>query len=209
MSLKKYEALIVQSWDIQKVSQLLMEKVPFEELIFDKTDILLETILRNEFILFKRILTRGFPVKNSKFNYLIPILYNYTNEKKKYIELLWQYVEPKEYINRKGGMNKENSLSVVAQQKNQQIIIELSKLGGDWNSSNSLNQTPLYFLLRNHLSLSEELLEEFKGKKFDLKKSDDFGITPNDIIENFLLVDSWLTDENKKLLKVIGYENRK
>ena len=46
MSLKKYEALIVQSWDIQKESQLLMEKVPFEELIFDKTDILLETILR-------------------------------------------------------------------------------------------------------------------------------------------------------------------
>ena len=33
---KKYETLIVHSWDILKVSQLLMEKVPFEELIFDK-----------------------------------------------------------------------------------------------------------------------------------------------------------------------------
>lgn len=209
MSLKKYEALIVQSWDIQKVSQLLMEKVNFEELIFDKTDILLEIILRNEFIMFKRILTRGFPLKNSKFNYLIPILNNYIDEKKKYVDLLWQYVNPKDYINKKGGLNKENSLSIVAQQKNQKIIIELSKLGGDWNSSNNLNQTPLHFLLRNNLLLSEDLIEELKGKEFDLEKSDDFGINAKNIIESFLLVPDWITNENEKLLKAIGYENRK
>lgn len=209
MSTKQYETLIVNSWDILKVSQLLMEKVPFEELIFDKTDILLETILRNEFILSKRILSRGFPVKNGKFNYLIPILNNYTEDKKKYVNLLFNYVEPKEYINRKGGINKENSLSVVTQQQNQDIIIELSKLGGDWHATNNLNQTPFHFLLRNHIFFSNELINEIKDKNIDINKADDFGITCKDIIDNFLLVPEWLNDENEQLLKVIKYENRK
>lgn len=206
---KKYETLIVHSWDILKVSQLLMEKVPFEELIFDKTDILLETILRNEFILCKRIMSRGFPVKNGKFNYLIPILNNYTVEKKRYVDLLFHYVEPKEYINRKGGINKENSLSIVAQQQNQSIIVDLSKLGGDWNSTNNLNQTPFHFLLRNQKSFSDELLEEIKTKNIDIDKKDDFGISCKDILNNFLLVPEWLSENNEKLLKAIKYENWK
>ena len=53
-----YENLIVHFWDILKVSNLLMDNVPFEQLTFDKTDILLESILRNEYILFKRILKK-------------------------------------------------------------------------------------------------------------------------------------------------------
>lgn len=209
MSLKKYETLIVNSWDIQKVSQLLMDKVPFEELIFDKTDILLESILRNEFILFKRLITRGFEVNKSKFNYLIPILHNYTSEKIKYLDILFQYVKVKEYINKKGGINKENALSLVAQQQDQGIILHLSKLGGDWNSLNHLNQTPLHFLLRNHIVFSEELIEELSTKQLDLKIQDDFGINAIEIIENCLLVPTWLTESNKKLLKAIKYENRK
>lgn len=208
MSLKKYEALIVQSWDIQKVSQLLMEKVPFEELIFDKTDILLEAVLRNEFILFKRILTRGFPIKKSNFNYLIPILYNYIEDKKKYLDILFQYVEPKEYINKQGGLNKETALSIVAQQQNQGMIILLSKLGGDWNAVNSLKQTPFHFLLRNHMHFSIELLEELRNNTINLEKEDDFGINAIDIIDNLVLVPEW-AKENQQLLKVIGYENRK
>lgn len=208
MSLKKYEALIVQSWDIQKVSQLLMEKVPFEELIFDKTDILLEAVLRNEFILFKRILTRGFPIKKSNFNYLIPILYNYIEDKKKYLDILFQYVEPKEYINKQGGLNKETALSIVAQQQNQGMIILLSKLGGDWNAVNSLQQTPFHFLLRNHMHFSIELLEELRNNTINLEKEDDFGINAIDIIDNLVLVPEW-AKENQQLLKVIGYENRK
>lgn len=208
MSLKKYETLIVNSWDIQKVSQLLMDGVPFEELTFDKTDILLESILRNEFILFKRLITRGFEVNKSKFNYLIPILHNYTNEKIKYLDILFQYVKAKEYINKKGGIHKENALSLVAQQQNQNIILHLSKLGGDWNSLNQLNQTPLHFLLRNNMNYDEELIDELSKQDLDLKTPDDFGINAIDIIKNCLLVPTWLTENNKKLLKAIKYENR-
>lgn len=209
MSVKKYETLIVNSWDIQKVSQLLMDKIPFEELTFDKTDILLESILRNEFILFKRLLTRGFDVNSSKFNYLTPILHNYNNEKKKYLDLLFQYVDVEKYINKKGGINKENALSLVTQQQNQEIILYFSVLGGDWNGLNVLNQTPLHFLLRNHVTFSNELIEELKSKNIDLITQDDFGINAIDIIENCLLVNSWLTENNKKLLKAIKYEYRK
>lgn len=209
MSVKKYETLIVNSWDIQKVSQLLMDKIPFEELTFDKTDILLESILRNEFILFKRLLTRGFDVNSSKFNYLTPILHNYNNEKKKYLDLLFQYVDVEKYINKKGGINKENALSLVTQQQNQEIILYFSVLGGDWNSLNLLNQTPLHFLLRNHVTFSNELIEELESKNIDLIIQDDFGINAIDIIENCLLVNSWLTENNKKLLKAIKYEYRK
>lgn len=208
MSEKKYENLIVHSWDIQKVSKLLMEKIPFEELTFDKTDILLETILRNEFILFKRIITRGFDVKNSKFNYLAPILINYNEDKKKYVDLLLDYVIPEEYVNRKYGITKENALSIVAQQKNQNIILRISQLGGDWNATNTLNQTPLHFLLRNNDNLSDELIEELQTKTLDLEKEDDFGINAIDIIKNFLLVPNWLSESNQKLLKAIKYENR-
>lgn len=207
MSEKKYETLIVNSWDIQKVSQLLMEKIPFEELTFDKTDILLETILRNEYILFKRIITRGFDVNKSKFNYLTPILINYNEDKKKYIDLLLKYVPP-EYVNRKGGITKENALSIVAQQQNQEVILRISKLGGDWNDSNTLNQTPLHFLLRNNNHISDELIEELKSKTLDLNKKDDFGINAIDIIKNCLLVPSWLSESNQRLLKAIKYENR-
>lgn len=209
MSVKKYETLIVNSWDIQKVSQLLMDKIPFEELTFDKTDILLESILRNEFILFKRLLTRGFNVNSGKFNYLTPILHNYNNEKKKYLDLLFQYVDVEKYINKKGGINKENALSLVTQQQNQEIILYFSVLGGDWNSLNLLNQTPLHFLLRNHVTFSNELIEELESKNIDLIIQDDFGINAIDIIENCLLVNSWLTENNKKLLKAIKYEDRK
>lgn len=205
MSLKKYEILIVNSWDIQKVSQLIMDKVPFEDLIFDKTDILLEAILRNEFILFKRILTRGFPIKKSKFNHLVPILNNYNDNKKKYVDLLLEYVSPEEYINRKSGLPKENALSIVTQQQNQNIIIQLSKIGGDWNATNNLNQTPFQFLLRNNFLMSKELVEEIKNKHIDIDKKDDFDITARDIINNLLLLKEWKTEENQNLLKVIGY----
>jgi ankyrin repeat protein len=209
MEQKKYENLIVHSWDIQKVSQLLMEKVPFEELIFDKTDILLETILRNEFILYKRILSRGFDINKSKFNYLLPILINYNEDKKKYIDLLFQYVDPKEYVNKKGGITKENALSVVTQQKYQDVILRISKLGADWNDGNILNQTPLHFLLRYNNEFSSELIEELSTKELNLDKKDDFGINAKDIIKNCLLVPAWLTENNKKLLKAIKYEDRR
>lgn len=204
-----YENLIVHFWDILKVSNLLMDNVPFEQLTFDKTDILLESILRNEYILFKRILKKGFKINDSKFNYLMPLLNNYEDYKIKYINLLFEYVDPKEYINKKGSINKENSLSIVCQQKNQNIILKLSELGGDWNSQNILGQTPFHFLLRNHIEISDELLESLKNKNIDLKLEDTFGINAEKILKSFLLTSEWKTEQNLKLLKVIKYEDRK
>lgn len=204
-----YENLIVHFWDILKVSNLLVENVPFEQLSFDKTDILLETILRNEFILFKRILKKGFKVNESKFNYLIPVLNNYEDYKKKYVDFLFEYVDPETYINKKGSINKENSLSVVCQQNNQDIILYLAKFGGDWNSQNILGQTPFHFLLRNHFELSDEIIDILKEKHIDLKIEDVFGINAEKILNSFLLTDEWKTEQNLKLLKAIKYEDRK
>ena len=207
MGSKNYAPLIMYSWDIFKVSQLLAKKVPFEDLIFDRTDILLELLLRNEFILVERLLGRGFPIKESKFNYLTPILDSYTDEKSKYIDLLFKYLDPKEAINKKIVVTEGNSLSLVAKQKNQSIISRLSKLGGDWNAPNKLQQTSVHFLLRNQDSYSDELLEELKTKDLDLDKEDKFNISPRDIIKSFLLVEGW-GKENQKLLEAIKYENR-
>jgi hypothetical protein len=203
-----YENLIVHFWDILKVSNLLMNNIPFEQLSFDKTDILLESILRNEYILFKRILKKGFNVNESKFNYLIPILNNYEDYKIKYVDCLFEYVNPQEYINRKGSINKENSLSVVCQQKNQNIILYLSDLGGDWNSQNNLGQTPFHFLIRNHFEISDELLLSLENKKIDLEIKDIFDINAKKILNSFLLTEEWKTDKNLKLLKAIKYEDR-
>lgn len=207
MDKKKYEEIIFNSWDVQKVSQLLMEKVPFEDLTFKQTDILLETILRNEFILFKRIITRGFDVKNSKFNYLIPILIDYNEEKKKYVDLLFEYI-PAEYVNKKSIITGDNALSIVARQQDQEIILRISQLGGDWNDANIDNQTALHFLLKNHTNISEKLIEELQKKELDLEKRDNFGVNAIDIINKCLLNSIWLTENNQKLLKAIKYENR-
>lgn len=209
MKLNQYEQIIVHFWDIQKVSKLIMDKVPFEHLIFDKTDVLLETILRSEFILSKRILERGFPVNHNKFNYLIPILDSYTEENRKYLDLLFEYVDPKSYINRKSFVTQENGLSIVCKQANQDIIVELSKLGGDWNSTNNLNQTPLYYILRNHTVFSSDLIKEIEKTNIDIDKKDNFGINIKDILDNFLLIPGWLNDNNMQLIKAIKYENRK
>lgn len=203
-----YENLIVHFWDILEVSSLLRNNVPFEQLSFDKTDILLESILRNEYILFKKILNKGFNINASKFNYLIPILNNYEDYKIKYINCLFEHVDSKDYINKKGSINKENSLSVVCQQNNQSIILYLSELGGDWNSQNNLGQTPFHFLIRNHFEISDELITSLENKNIDLKIEDVFGINAEKILKSFLLTKEWKTEQNLKLLKAIKYENR-
>ena len=204
-----YENSIVHFWDIEKVNKFLLQDVPFENLIFEKTDVLLESILRNEYILFKRILNKGFPVEKSKFNYLIPILTHYDDYKKRYVDIFFKYTNPENYINKKGGLFLETSLSIIAQQTNKNMIIEISNLGGDWNITNNIGQTPLHFLIRYNFELNDLLLQELESKKIDINIEDKFGISVKKIIDSFLLDNNWLTNQNIKLLEVLKYEHRK
>lgn len=190
----------LRRWDAAKVNTMMNNGVSFEQLtIANKTDVLLETIVRKNIILFKKVLRKGFPVLNGPFLYLHhAIRANELN----FVKLLLESVtDQKLLLDRLDRATGNNSLHIACNNPvSQDIILYLSQQGADWNAQNAYGQTPLHGLLRNYPLIDRNLIDEIVSGKAKLTIKDNLGISSKDILRSLALDEDWSNEENNQYL---------
>jgi ankyrin repeat protein len=189
----------LRKWDAAKVNTMINHGVSFEQLyIPNKTDVLLETIVRKNIILFKKVLKKGFPILEREFLYLHHAIK--TNDIM-YVELLLSYAENKKLLGKTDPYSKNNCLHIACNNSiSQEIILLLSKNGANWNAQNIYGQTSFHALLRYYPVLNPELLENIMQQNIKFNLKDNLGISCKDIIKSLSLDEDWITEENNQYL---------
>ena len=158
--------------DFALMTQMLNDGVPISYFhIIGKTDLLLETIVSKNFIVFKNVLERGFDVKNGEFLYLHHAVR--TLQTKFVKEILKKVGTDKGYVNRIENATGNNVLHVALQMMaDLDMIMLLSQFNIDWNLKNNNEETPLCLLCKSdYYKIGRKEIKEIinRGGNFDIK----------------------------------------
>ena len=178
----------VRLWNLFEINKVLDMGMSAEKLVIkNKTDILLEAILRKSRLIFLRILKSLYNFNCNDFLYL-----HHAVRAKDifFVERLLKKMSLEE-INKTDLITKNNALHIATEENLQDIIVLLSKYGVAWNKGNYLKQTPLHLLLRNCAYLEQKLLNELQTKEINIKIKDVMGISAKDIIKSFSHDSHW------------------
>lgn len=185
--------------DMPTIMNLLNEGAPLSQFhIPGKTDILLETIVNKNIVMFNNLLERGFDIESGEFLYLHHAI---RTKELRYVKEIINRISNLCYLNKIDPVSGDNALHVATKlMVDNTIILELSTHGVEWNIQNDVGQTPLHHLLRNYIILDKVIVDELINKKANFDCKDKMGISPNDILYSFSLNNEWKQDNSSKYL---------
>jgi hypothetical protein len=193
------EALRV--WDVSKINTMINNGVALNLFHIPKrTDILLETIVRANLIMFKKVLAKGFSVEQGEFLYLHHAVR--TNDWLFCQGIILNVVAKKEYVNRIDKISGNNVLHVGLNKKvRQKLIRGLSLNGVAWSTQNSSGNTPLHILFQNYQIIDTRLTDNLAEKMdLPLDVKNNIGVTPRDILKMHAKNIEWISEENNQYL---------
>lgn len=193
------EALRV--WDVSKINTMINDGVALNLFHIPKrTDILLETIVRTNLIMFKKVLAKGFAVEQGEFLYLHHAVR--TNDWLFCQGIILNVVNKKEYLNRIDKISGNNVLHVGLNKKvHQKLIRGLSLNGVAWSTQNSSGNTPLHILFQNYQIIDTRLTDNLAEKiDLPLDVKNNIGVTPRDILKMHAKNIEWINEENNQYL---------
>lgn len=171
--------------DLAEITKMINQGIDVNRLSLHlRTDILLETMVRKNFSLFKLVLEKNFNIHKNHFFYLHhAIRTNDIDFLKKMIEF---YKKNKISI-KEIDENKNNLLHTLCLQKNidKEMVELLMKENIKWEQKNIFGHTPLHVLLRNHQYIEDFLIDILMKKKKVFFMKDLSNINCIDILKSF------------------------
>lgn len=201
-----YIAAALQHYDLAKLNNMIIDGVDVNLLKDKKNDVLMISILKENFALFSLVLDKGFNCNNEmKLKYLQKAMRTYDiNFIKKIIS---SYEGQGIDWNLLGEDNNTLLHYLVSNPRDKiplEIFIFLNGKGLSWKKQNDFGQTPLHMLLRTY-NMDLVLAKYLLGFSDVFKIKDFFDITPLDILLSYSKDDRWLA-ENKEIIEIINKE---
>lgn len=188
-------------WDVSRINTMINDGVCLDLFHIPKrTDILLETIVRANLIMFKKVLAKGFPVEQGEFLYLHHAVR--TNDWLFCQGIIKSLTDKKGYVNRIDRISGNNALHVGLNKKvHQKIIRGLSLNGVSWITENSSGNTPLHLLFQNYQIIDRRLTDDLAEKEsLPLDVKNNIGITPRDILKSHARNVEWISEEDNQYI---------
>lgn len=187
---------IITYWDKAEINNALLENKNFEKFRLRNSDILLESIIRNEYDIFKRILNSKFKLNNNNIIYIISIVKNYKNDYFKYIDELNKYINIKYLINTENNILHTSIVNYAIEKEQDLLINDLSIFGIDWNKKYN-NQSLIVKLLNSNIGFNQNLINDIKNNEIDDK---------NEILKVLKNKSKDWCENNKYLLEIFNYD---
>lgn len=199
---KEYIGEVLRVWQVPQLNELLDENILAQDIVTpNNRDILLESILRKNDILFLRIMNMPFDFNKNGFFYLHHALRCVMGDKSDiFVEKLLDNMDKESLCKKDLNNSKKTALHIACELNLQSYALLLSQKGLSWNALTTNNQTPLHLLLRNASYIEPFLIDEINMESVKIK--DDMDISCKDIIKSFSFDSEWSAiKENQEVIK--------